>query len=238
MKKNGFTFAELLAMLVVLGILMLIAIPNISGMLKNQRVNSLKADLTNMVETAKIKGSKENIKPKNGECYVFTLNYLNDDGNIEKGPNGGLYNQFDSLVLYTREGSRYKYYVRLLESYKEKYTGISFRDGEVIKNIENSDIETIENEIGLTKNDTLATAVPKLNSFGSISSKCSSGIKGYYSGEAGCTIYNGHYYDANGNAVSENQYKASCLRCTIYDGEYYDNRGNVVSEEEYHELCS
>ena len=78
MKKNGFTFVELLTMLAVLGILMLIAIPNINGILKNQRLNMIKGDATNMVETAKIKSRKERLltKPKSGECIIFALNYL------------------------------------------------------------------------------------------------------------------------------------------------------------------
>lgn len=212
MKKNGFTFVELLAMLAVLGILMLVAIPNISGILKNQRLNTLKNDAKSMVETAKIKASKERLlkKPGNGECIIFTLNYLNDNGNIEKGPNGGLYDQFDSVVVYTRSGSRYKYYVRLFETNNGKSTGILLSDGEDVKDLKQSDIKEVTSKIGLTKTDTFATATPKLNGFSLISSKCSGGIKGYYSGSTTCTIYNGKYYDANGNIVTEAQYNASC----------------------------
>ena len=58
MKKNGFTLVEVLAMITVIGIIMLVSIPNISGMMKNQRLNYLKGDATSMVEAAKMKVSK------------------------------------------------------------------------------------------------------------------------------------------------------------------------------------
>ena len=48
-KRKGFTLVELLAMLVVLGILMAVAIPNITGILGNQRVNGLKADAESLI---------------------------------------------------------------------------------------------------------------------------------------------------------------------------------------------
>lgn len=211
MKKNGFTFVELLAMLAVLGILMLIAIPNINGMLKNQRLNVIKTDATNMVETAKIKSSSERmlIKPKNGECIVFSLNYLNDQDNIVKGPNGGEYDQFDSVVVYTRSGSRYKYYVRLIEKYKNKTIGIDLIDGDNIKKLKSKEITTVNNSIGLIKTDNRATGISKLNSFGPISSICT--VKGYYSGGNYCVIYNGKYYDDQGNIVTPSEYQESCL---------------------------
>lgn len=212
MKENGFTFVELLAMLAVLGILMLIAIPNINGMLKNQRLNIIKNDATNMVETAKVKSSKERLleKPKNGECVVFALNYLNDQDNIVKGPNGGLYDQFDSVVVYTREGARYKYYVRLVEKKGSNTIGIDLLDGESIKGLKTKDVKTVSNSIGLTKSMNRAQGISQLSSFGPISSKCSAGIKGYYSGGNYCVIFNGKYYDDEGNVVTPEKYNQSC----------------------------
>ena len=212
MKKNGFTFIELLAMLAVLGILMLIAIPNINGILKNQRLNVIKGDATNMVETVKIKSRKERllVKPKSGECIVFSLNYINDNDNIVKGPNGGLYDQFDSVVVYTREGSRYKYYVRLVEQYKGKRLGIDLLESSGIKLLKSKDIKTVNNNIGLTKETNREAGINKLSSFSTIRSKCSAGIKGYYSGGMYCTEFNGKYYDDQGNQVSHDKYVEEC----------------------------
>ena len=101
MKKNGFTLVELLTMLTVLGILMVIAVPNITGILRSNKLNIIKADAIKMIDTAKIKmvtvNSKD--KPTAGQCLVFALNYLNDSEDINTGPNGGNYLQFDSFAF-------------------------------------------------------------------------------------------------------------------------------------------
>ena len=52
MNNKGFTLVELLAMLVVLAILMGIAIPNITGILANNKVNVMKADASKMTDGA------------------------------------------------------------------------------------------------------------------------------------------------------------------------------------------
>lgn len=118
MKNNkGFTLVELLAMLVVLGILMAVAVPNITGIMSNQKTSMYKSDAMQMVESAKTKVAKNKYiqKPAQGECLVFSLNYLNSNEDFSTGPNGGEYLPWDSYVVYAREGSRYKYYVTLIE---------------------------------------------------------------------------------------------------------------------------
>lgn len=211
MKKNGFTFVELLAMLTVIGIIMLVAIPNISGMLKNQRLGSLKTDATSMVESAKAKAGKDRLmpKPKVGECIVFPLNYLDDNENIIKGPNGGLYDQFDSIVVYTRVDNKYKYYVRLVEIYNDKRIGVSLIESTSIDSLKYGDIGEIDDNIGLTKDDNRSTSIEKLESFGSITAKCNDVI-GYYSGGNYCVYYNGIYYDDEGNKVSASRFEEVC----------------------------
>ncbi len=211
MKKNGFTFVELLAMLTVIGIIMLVAIPNISGMLKNQRLGSLKTDAMSMVEAAKSKASKDRLmlKPKVGECIVFPLNYLDDNENIIKGPNGGLYDQFDSIVVYTRVDNKYKYYVRLVEIYNNKRIGVSLIESTSIDSLKYGDIGEIDDNIGLTKDDNRSTSIEKLESFGSITAKCNDVI-GYYSGGNYCVYYNGIYYDDEGNKVSASRFEEVC----------------------------
>ncbi len=178
-KKNGFTLVELLAMLVVLGILMAVTIPNITGILGNSRLNKTKNDATQIVETAKNRVAKDSSipKPKANECLILTLNFLDDNEEFTTGANGGKYHEFESFVLYTREENKYKYYIRLLEEEDGSYAGIPLRDSTIIDDIKSSDIKRIENIYGLNRN--LTESIGKLNTQAEVLSKCATSIKYY-----------------------------------------------------------
>ena len=135
--RRGFTLVELLAMMVVLGVLMAITIPNITGILNKSKEENLIADATKMVESAKIKitthktGYDKIPKLEVGKCRALSLDYLNSNEDIGNGPNDGTYLNYDSYVLYklvdAGGGSRkYEYYVRLVEKKDNKYYGIDF----------------------------------------------------------------------------------------------------------------
>ena len=191
MNNKGFTLVELLAMLVVLAALMIIAIPNITGIVGNQRLNTIRNDATTMVETAKVKVAKDEYikKPGSGKCLIFSLSYVNDNDNIETGPNGGEYNAFDSFVVYQNITSgnvtKYNYYVRLVETKDSKNYGIELENIKNIDEITSSNIKTDIPLIGLTEaTDNRAI----LSGYSPVSSLCSNGIERYYyCNEAKCT---------------------------------------------------
>ncbi len=204
-RNKGFTLVELLAMLVVLGIIIAIAIPNINNILKNQRKNQFIADATSMVETAKIKAAKNNDKPTNGKCIIYSLDYLNDNDNINEGPNGGEYDQYESYVIYKRENSSYKYYVKLVEKISSNnIKGITDKTLTEVKNLTESDIQSVS-LLGITKDNIPSTSLTKIKN----NSTCSgSNVEKYY--RTYCIQSNGTYYDINGNTVTAAEYNKTC----------------------------
>lgn len=125
MNRRGFTLVELLAMMVVLSILMVIAIPNISGIIKKNRESISIEDVNKMVRGAKTRFStKAAFYPGENECVVLTLNYIDTNDDFKSGVNGGTYDMKESVVIVkkvpkTSPGGNtvyeYKYYVRLVE---------------------------------------------------------------------------------------------------------------------------
>lgn len=182
MRNNkGFTLVELLAMLVVLGILMGVTIPNITGILTQSKQNALIEDATKMVESAKIKYATR----KNGldkiprltatkPCAVFTLDYLNDNEDIGKGPNDGTYLEYDSYVVLKKEGNKNKYYVRLVEKKDDKYSGIDEADYELLEKEGRTQIK----KIASLKNFSADSTVSEVGN-AVLSSACS-GKVGFY----------------------------------------------------------
>ena len=140
--SKGFTLVELLAMLVVLGVLMAVTVPNVNGILKNQRDNTLVEDAGRFIEQTKTAMTIDSKikKPTAGECLVFTLQYVDFNKEIAKGANSKEYKRFDSIVVYTRVGAEYKYYVRLIESGDN--LSIPFSEESVVSNYQKQDDAT------------------------------------------------------------------------------------------------
>lgn len=132
MKKNqkGFTLVELLAVMVILGIMMAIAMPNVTGILNKNRASTYVEDAKKLATTAeyKLRGSNTGlVKPGNGQCIVMNLAYL-DNSEFEEPPYGGQYLKDQSYVVIKKNGDTYEYYVQLLEKLGEgkNYRGIPF----------------------------------------------------------------------------------------------------------------
>ena len=186
MNNKGFTLVELLAMLLVLGILMAISIPNITGILANNKLNVMKADATKMIDTAKIKFSslRPSEKPKVNECVVFALNALNDSDDISTGPNGGEYLQYESFIVIVREANKYEYYIRLVEKKGSQKLGMDLVKRDVISSGNTNYIKTITTEYGLDSNEGAGQDTLNSNAAFKSATGCSGGVIEYYPGRA------------------------------------------------------
>ena len=193
LNKKGFTLVELLAMMVILGILMAVTIPNIVGIAEANKKQAYAEDalkFKNIVEY-KLRVDEDYIKPNDVEqCVVVSLTHLVADENgvvdlegteFENAPYGGDYLVDYSYVVMKKEKDAegkyyYKYYVQLVEYKDPYYKGVKLR--------EYTDLESSKYLDKITESEDAADFNGMITNFGTatsvLSAQCSGGVQGIY----------------------------------------------------------
>lgn len=181
MKKNrrGFTLVELLAVLVILGILSVFAIPTITRLVSSSRekmyINDTKKFIS--IAEAKMKANSSDIdEPDNNKCIVMNLLYL-DNGDLKHAPNGGEYLKENSFVIVKKNGDDLEYSASLIEKTKDGgYVGTKL----IKKSVLNTK-EAINYVTGFKKEELLTSAKLDSNYINSqLGSNYVSGISNTY----------------------------------------------------------
>lgn len=121
MNQKGFTLVELLATLLIIGVVMGITIPNVTGIFNQNKVTTYAEDAKKLRTSAEymFRGNSSVTKPvANNDCIAISLKYLDNDE--YKPPYGGTYLETMSYVIVrkvnTSSEKKYYYYVQLIES--------------------------------------------------------------------------------------------------------------------------
>ena len=136
MKNKGFTMVELLAVLVILGILMGIGLPVILNVIETSRQKVYITDAKKMVALAENKLKRTDFvieQPERDNFIVLSLNFL-DDGTFENSPhNNGSYLYYSSFVLIKNNDDELEYYVTIVEKVSDGYKGLPLTKIEDLK---------------------------------------------------------------------------------------------------------
>jgi type IV pilus assembly protein PilA len=116
MKQKGFTLTELLAVIVILGVTAMIAIPAVTKSLKSYKKNLCDEQVANIKEAARVWGSDHLLElPEEGETKTITLGDLQDNGYIDKDikdpRNSNNEISRDITITITKKKKKYTYTV-------------------------------------------------------------------------------------------------------------------------------
>lgn len=114
--KKGFTLAELLAVIVILGVIALITIPIVTKTLSSYRTRLCDDQIANIKEAARVWGSDNllSLPDKEGAELTLTLKDLQDKGYIDKGinnPKNKKEIEPTTEIVIKRVGKKYTYTV-------------------------------------------------------------------------------------------------------------------------------
>lgn len=106
-KKNGFTLIEILAVIVILGVVMLIAVPSVSEYILNSRKETYVSTISGYVEGVKYKinNFEYSFSRKDTTYYVHI-----DNVPLDKGGDSPFGDWVDAYVVVIFNGSEHIYY--------------------------------------------------------------------------------------------------------------------------------
>lgn len=114
--KKGFTLVELLAVIVILGVLLMIAVPAVQNVIKKTKNNATQKQAELFIDAAK---KMAIIDEATSDMVIYKLSDL--DSSVDT-------NRFTGMVVALKENGSYKYYIYLNDSVNKKTIGNNNND--------------------------------------------------------------------------------------------------------------
>ena len=117
MKKNGFTLAELIGIITILGIIAVLTIPVIDKTMRDNKEKTYNLQINNMISGLKT-WANDNISqlPEDGNFINVTLKQLKDGGYVDSKINNPKTNkQFPNGLLFKITGHNENYIYEVLD---------------------------------------------------------------------------------------------------------------------------
>ena len=141
--KKGFTLIEILAAIIILGVVLLIGVSAISDYIESSRKSSLIATANSYIEEVRGLRATDSLvqSPKNAEALLIPLSEIEIDGNNDlKTPYGNIILE-KSYVIVENENEDFNYYISILDDTNH---AIVFEDSNLLNN---NSITTSKTEI-------------------------------------------------------------------------------------------
>ena len=128
MNKKGFTLIEVIAVIIIIGVMLLIAVPNVTGYIFTSRKSSYATDIHAYLETIRAEYLEREYGPliEDDELLIVPIKTVV----LEKGDSGqspfGNYVYDKSYVVVAPEKSGYEYYANVLDDTKHGVMMISY----------------------------------------------------------------------------------------------------------------
>lgn len=126
MDKKGFTLMELLVVIAILGIMSIIAIPNMIGISDDVKKENMIDDAKKLISLAKYQVNIDyTIRKQNNIEKIYTMRQLDLDSSIKVDPDGGEYDKDASYVKYIKAGNTVSYCIYLKGSVRHIGYGVN-----------------------------------------------------------------------------------------------------------------
>ncbi len=173
--KKGFTLVELLAVIVILGVLLMIAVPAVQNVIKKTKNNATQKQAELFIDAAK---KMAIIDEATSDMLIYKLSDLDSD--VDK-------NRFTGMVVALKENGSYKYYIYLNDSVNKKTIGNNDNNNDIFEFASEDKINEKVTD-GVKKFKEGSTQIIKVNNNTYSYSNNSNTLNTYYSVKENVTV--------------------------------------------------